>query len=306
MHMNPKSKIHPGEPGLKSTSPFPPWQSAFTLDALRRAWRVVRANQGTAGADGETVAKFEQQLEANLQTLRAELLAGHYRPRRVTQVLVPKANSEWRPLSLWAVRDRVAQRAACNYLEPVLDRHFLPCSYGFRPGRTTKDAALAVQQARQAGAQWVLDADIKDCFGQMDSGRLLGQLRRWQVPRPMNELIQHWLSARIWNAWLGSGRAGTSQGSPLSPLLCNIYLHPFDEAMQPRWLPGWQLVRYADDLVVLAGDEKMVRQAQRQAAQTLQQLGLQLHPQKTCVKRFTDGFQFVGWFFIRNEQFELK
>lgn len=288
---------------MKQAPHFPPWPSAFTLDALRRAWLSVRGNKGTSGPDGETLAEFERNLETQLGRLRDELLNGAYRPRRVTQILVPKSSSGWRPLSLWAIRDRVAQRAVHNYLEPVFEPHFLPCSYGFRPGRTTRDAALAIHKAGRAGAQWVLDADIKDCFGQMDNGRLLRRLQNWQVPTPLIELIGRWLHARVWNAWLGGRTAGTSQGGAISPLLCNVYLHPFDQAMQRR---GLWFIRFADDFVALSRDQATIQQAEQWATAGLRGLGLELHPQKTRITTFEAGFQFVGWFFLRDELHELK
>lgn len=284
--------------------PYGPWQKAFDLDALRRAWQSVRHNKGTAGADGQTITQFEQELDRNLEMLRAEVISGRYRPHKVTQVLVPKANSDWRPLTLWAIRDRILQRAVFNYLEPVFELHFMPCSYGFRPGRGPKETALAIQRARQQGAQWVVDADIKDCFGQMRSETVMNQLHRWYVPHPIQEIIRFWLTATVWNAWPGSARqAGTSQGSAISPLLCNLYLHPFDQQMSQRC---WWYIRYADDLILLTRDEKSARQGHQQVGQALQKLGLQLHPQKTWVRPYTDGFQFVGWFFVRDEMYELK
>jgi group II intron reverse transcriptase/maturase len=283
---------------------FPPWQTAFALDALRRAWLAVRANKGRGGSDGESLAGFEQALENNLRHLQEELLGNRYRPRKVTQVLVPKPDGRWRPLTLWAIRDRVAQRAVHDYLEPVFETHFLSCSYGFRPGRTTQSAATAISQARQAGAHWVLDADIKDCFGQMDSERVRGQLVSWQVPRPVCRLVDGWLEAKVWNAWSGNDRkAGASQGGVISPLLCNLYLHPFDEAMQ---LPDLWLVRYADDFVILSRKKPAILRAEQQAARNLRQLGLQIHPHKTRITHFDEGFQFAGWFFIHNKVFQLK
>lgn len=290
-------------PKAPSVPAYAPWEQAFTLDALRRAWTAVRANRGTSGSDGDTLARFERKLDANLSTLRRELLDGSYQPRRVTQVLVPKGSDDWRPISVWSVRDRVAQRAAHNYLEPVLDPRFLPCSYGFRPGRTTETAASAIRKARRGGAEWVLDADIKNCFGSMDNQRLLDMLAGWQVPGPVRRLVERWLLAKVWNAWAGRRRAGTSQGGVISPLLCNVYLHPFDRAMQQR---GLTLVRYADDFVVLARSEKAARQAESRATAELRRLGLEIHPQKTRITRFEDGFQFVGWFFIRDEMHELR
>lgn len=282
---------------------YPPWQSAFSRDAMRRAWTAVRANRGTAGADGATMARFEKDLEANLDGLRRDLLNGSYRPHRVTQVLVPKGSDDWRPISLWAIRDRVAQRAVYNYLETPFESRFLGCSYGFRPGRTTATAARAIEAARRSGARWVLDADIKDCFGSMDNRRLLDLLTAWNVPEPIRKFAGRWLQAKVWNAWAGRREAGTSQGGVISPLLCNVYLHPFDEAMQQR---GRTLVRYADDFVILAHDEKTVRRALAAATAELERLGLAIHPQKTRLTSFDEGFQFVGWFFVRDEVYQLR
>jgi len=290
----PKARAMPG---------YAPWQSAFTPDALRRAWAAVRANRGAAGADGDTMAKFERRLDANLSALRDELLDGRYRPRRVTQVLVPKSSDGWRPISVWAIRDRVAQRAAHNYLEPVFEPRFLPCSFGFRPGRTTASAAKAIREAGRGGAGWVVDADIRNCFGSMNDRRLLDRLAEWQTPEPVRQLVGRWLQARVWNAWTGGGRAGTSQGAVISPLLCNVYLHPFDEALQQRDLT---LVRYADDFVVLTRHEKAARRALELATETLRRLDLEIHPQKTRITRFDEGFQFAGWFFVRDEMYELR
>ncbi len=285
-------------------SPYGPWPAAFSVDALRRAWVSVRANKGSSGADGETLAQFEARLEENLEQLHRELVQQQYRPHPVKQILVPKANADWRPLTLWAVRDRIAQRSIYNYLEPVFDRQFLPCSFGFRNGRSTAHAAQAIQAARHQQAHWVLDADIRDCFGQMRSHIVLKQLARWHVPHPLRELIRLWLHTQIANSWRASQTAvGTSQGSVLSPLLCNLYLHPFDQAMQQR---GITLVRYADDFVVLARQQTTVRWVQYWAAANLKRVGLEMHPQKTRITNFDEGFQFVGWFFVREEMFELK
>lgn len=285
-------------------SPYGPWQKAYELDALQRAWLVVRANKGGKGSDGQTIAEFEAELEKHLTELKQALLTQQYRPEPVKQILVPKKDANWRPLTLWTIRDRVAQRATYNYLEPVFDRQFLPCSFGFRHGRSTRDAAEAVLRARHGGAAWVLDADIKDCFGQMRNQIVMKQLRRWRVPGPICELIRRWLHTRIGNAWRKDQTiVGTSQGSVISPLLCNLYLHPFDQAMQQR---GLTLVRYADDFVVLAQHKATIRTAHLWAAANLKRLGLELHPEKTAVKHFNQGFQFVGWFFVRDEMFQIK
>ncbi len=285
-------------------SPYGPWQAAFEVDALRRAWTAVRANKGGSGADGQTVADFEAGLERHLADLHQELVQQRYHPQPVKQILVPKSADKWRPLTLWAIKDRVAQRATYNYLEPVFDRQFLPCSFGFRSGRSTRDAAEAVLQARREGAGWVLDADIKDCFGQMRNKWVLKQLARWRVPGPIADLIRAWLYTRIGNAWRPEQTiAGTSQGGVISPLLCNLYLHPFDQAMQQR---GITLVRYADDFVILGRRKTAITWAQQWAALNLKRVGLEMNPHKTRITTFAEGFQFVGWFFVREEMFQLK
>lgn len=285
-------------------SPYGPWQSAYSIDALRRAWTTVRANKGGSGSDRQTLGEFERDLERHLQTLHQELVQQRYQPQPVKQILVPKGEAAWRPLTLWTIKDRVAQRATYNYLEPVFDRQFLSCSFGFRSGRSTQDAAEAILQARRGGVHWVLDADIKDCFGQMRSKWVLKQLARWRVPGPVSELVRRWLYTRIGNAWRPEQTvAGTSQGSVISPLLCNLYLHPFDQAMQQK---GITLVRYADDFVILSRHKAAVVWAQQWAGLNLRRVGLEMNPHKTRITNFAAGFQFVGWFFVRDEMFKLK
>ena len=150
----------------------------------------------------------------------------------------------------------------------------------------------------------MLDADIEDCFGQMKNNIVLKQLSRWRVPRPVQDLVQRWLRTKIGNAWRSDQvEAGTSQGSALSPLLCNLYLHGFDKGMQQ---PGLTLVRYADDFVILARRKASVRWAQTWAAANLRRVGLRMHPHKTRLTHFGEGFQFVGWFFVGEEMYQLK
>lgn len=281
---------------------YPAWQSAFTEDALQRAWLSVRANQGAA-AGGDSVHDFERALAANLDHLRQAVLSQTYRPQPVKEILVPKGGADWRPITLWTVADRLLQRAIYNYLEPVWDPCFLNGSHGFRPNRSAQTAVQAIQMARQQGHHHVVDADIKDCFGSMDNRRLLKLIRQWNTPIPVQQLIDHWLQARVVNAWRGRDCAGTSQGGVISPLLCNLYLHSLDRALQKR---DWRLVRYADDLVVLTTAPQSARAALNHTAHTLQQIGLQIHPQKTRLTTFDAGFQFVGWFFIRDEAHQLR
>ena len=153
---------------------------AFSRDALHRAWRQMRASGGGPGVDGESIRAFESDLEVKLAELGQELEKGTYRPRGVRRVFVPKPKGGLRPLAIWTLRDRVAQRAVYNYLEPTFESQFLDCSHGFRPGRSVQTAVDAVLAGRDAGLRWVLDADIKDCFDEIRPD-LLMRLVRQQV-----------------------------------------------------------------------------------------------------------------------------
>jgi len=281
-----------------------PMTGLFSPQAMARAWLRVRANGGGPGVDEETIRAFEAHLEANLEALRQELLRGTYRPRPVRRVLVPKPDGGLRPLAIWALRDRVAQRVVYDYLEPIFEEEFLDSSYGFRPGRGVEEAVRAILSHRDAGYRWVVDADIKRCFDSMDTGLLMRLLRRRVRNRVVLRLIEAWLKARILNPASGErGRAGTSQGGVLSPLLCNVYLHPFDLEMARR---GLRLVRYADDFVILCRYKREAREAMAVAERALARLRLALNPHKTRIVHFDQGFRFLGVFFLRNEHFYLR
>lgn len=275
---------------------------AFTRDALRRAWRKVRASGGGAGVDGQDIASFERELARQLDELSWELARGVYRPRAVRRVFVPKPNGGLRPLAMWALRDRVAQRAVYDYLEPFFEPKFLDCSHGFRPGRSVQTATRAVLAARDEGLRWVLDGDIKDCFDRIEARHLMTLLRHRVKDRTVLELVERWLAADILDAQGRRAAAGTAQGSVLSPLLCNVYLHPFDVALTRR---GIRLVRYADDLVCLFQRKREAQDARALVQAELAKLALELHPQKTRLVSFDDGFAFLGIFFLRDEHFIL-
>lgn len=275
---------------------------AFTEEALRRAWRAVRANGGGAGVDGVDIAVFEARLDAELATLAQELCTGAYRPRAVQRIFIPKRNEGLRPLAVWTLRDRVAQRAVYAALEPLFEPGFLPCSHGFRPARSVQTAVADVAAARERGLRWVVDADIKDCFDSIDTNLLMDFVRQKVKDRMLLAILERWLHAGILTAAGTTRPAGTAQGGVLSPLLCNVYLHSFDLDITSHNLC---LVRYADDLVVLCRRRQEAVSAQRVVETALQRLRLQLNPYKTRVVSFDEGFKFLGVFFLRNEQFML-
>jgi RNA-directed DNA polymerase len=280
-------------------------QAIFSAEALRRAWQVVRRNGATPGVDRVTMRQFERNRDRNLARLREELVSGTYEPLPVQRVLVPKPGRGLRPLAIWSLRDRVAQRAVHDYLVPILEPHFLDCSYGFRPGRSVADAVQAVIGARDASRRWVVDADIEDCFGSLDHRRLVGQVRAWVQEPAVVALVEKWLRARIYNPARGlPATAAASQGGVITPLLANLYLHAFDVQVT-RIVSYGTLVRFADDFVILCRRRREAEVALVAARQALGRLRLRLNPRKTQLVHFDQGFKFLGVFFLRNEHFYL-
>lgn len=281
-----------------------PADRLFTGDALQRAWLAIKRAGGGPGVDGANLADFEARLPLELGRLREELVDGRYRPRPLRQVLIPKPGGGIRPLVLWAVRDRVAQRLLYDIMTPAFEPVFLPCSFGFRPGLGVEDATRRVQAHRDAGLRWIAGADIANCFDEISPERLLPLVAR-RVQHPLLlRYVRGWLEARIFNSADGlPARAGASQGSALSPLLANIYLHQIDVRLTEQ---RWSLVRYADDFVICCRRREQAETALSVAATELQGCGLRLSEHKSRVVHFDQGFAWLGHFFIRQECHRLS
>ena len=266
----------------------------FSMNALRRAWNQVRRSGKSPGTDGVTLDAFAAHRDRELNRLRQQIIGRTYQPQPVRQFFIPKKNGKRRPIQVWSVRDKVAQRVVVDIITPTLETHFLDCSYGFRPGRSVQQAVNAVVIGRDNGQTWVVDADISDCFDAIDLDLLLGQVQRLIPIEIVVALTQQWLNTPVQG--MPGAVAGVSQGAVISPPLANLYLHRFDQMMQAA-LPQSRLVRFADDFITLSDSEEVATWSLDVARRSLANLKLRLNMRKTRIVRFDEGFTFLGYQF---------
>jgi RNA-directed DNA polymerase len=289
------------ETGLEGERWFRLIDKVWSEGNLQRALERVIKNGGGAGVDGRSVAVVEAEQKEEIAILQRQLRARSYRPAPVKRVWIEKLGSaEKRPLGIPTVRDRVVQTALRHVIEPIFERDFAPQSYGFRPGRGAKDALRRVEQLLQEGRVWVVDADLKSYFDTIPQGRLMERVGRKIADGRVLELIEGYLQAGIMESVKGwqPSAGGTPQGAVISPLLANIYLDPLDWEMAAA---GWEMVRYADDFVVLCQSEEEAREALEKIRGFVTAQGLTLHPEKTRIvdAREKGGFDFLGYHFER-------
>src|SRR5690349_4216044 len=266
---------------------------------LEMAWEKVKANRGSGGVDGQNLETFEAQLEQQLERLHRELKEDTYQPLPVRQHRIPKQGKpgEFRMLSIPAIYDRVCQQALLNRLEPIFEPIFDDASFGYRRGRSAKNALRRVWQEIDSGREWIVDGDLQDFFGSMDHEKLLTLLAQRVADSRVLRLIQAMLKAGSYGQGkLFPSERGTPQGGVASPLLSNVLLTPFDQEMRRK---GYQLTRFADDWVITCKSAAEARAALAVATRILERLGVRLNPQKTRIVHIQQGFDFLGYRMVR-------
>jgi len=267
---------------------------------LRWAFEKVKKNGGAAGVDHQTIAMYQQRLEQHIDYLADTLKEGSYQPAAVRRVMIPKLGSkEKRPLGIPTVGDRVVQKALLATIEPIFEREFAEQSYGFRPGRGCKVALRRVEHLLKQGYTWVVDADLQKFFDTILHEVLMELVAERIADGRVLKLIERYLQQGVLeNMREWQPETGTPQGAVISPLLSNIYLNPLDHLLAAS---GIEMVRYADDFVLLCRSKDEAQRALALVQQWTMTVGLTLHPEKTRIVDATKGggFDFLGYHFER-------
>jgi RNA-directed DNA polymerase len=268
---------------------------------LWSAWAKSAANDGAPGVDGITIDRYARDAEANLRRLSEQLRDGTYRPKAIRRTHIPKADGSMRPLGIPTVQDRIVQGAIRHVIEPIFEKEFACHSYGFRPGRGCKDALRRVDELLKSGHRYVVDADLKSYFDTIPHEPLLERIRERITDGRVLGLIRAFLDARIMDGLQEHNpAAGAPQGAVLSPLLSNIYLNPLDHLVARQ---GWEMVRYADDFVILCKTRPEAEAALKLVQAWTAQAGLALHPAKTrLADAATEAFEFLGYRFEKGRK----
>jgi len=276
----------------------------YSRKNLELAWEKVKKNHGSGGIDEVTIEKFEEKKEYYLDMLHQKLRDGTYQPKPVKRVEIPKSGGGVRKLGIPCVMDRVVQQALVQRMEAIFEARFVDCSYGYRKGRAPRDAMRKVWRELQAGYLWIVDADLRQFFDTIDQEKLIDLIAEEISDGRVLQLVRDILRSgvvegRCWQPTL----TGVPQGGVASPLWSNIFLTPFDRAMTEK---GFRLTRWADDWVVVCRTRGEAQRALAYADRFLrEELGVELHPDKTRIVHVRQGFEFLGYKVKRGKGYRL-
>ena len=262
---------------------------------LELAWDKVRRNGGAGGVDGQNIDDFKGDLKGNLKRLHDELRTQTYRPQPVKRQLIPKSGQpgKFRPLGIPTIYDRVCQQAILNRLEPIYESVFDEASFGYRRGRSAKDALTKIWIEIGKGYEWVVDADLRDFFGSADHEKLLVLLNQQVADGRVLTLLESIMKVGyVEDGKMYQSQRGVPQGGVISPLISNVLLTPFDREMCRK---GYQLTRYADDWLVTCSTRAEAQSVLAFAVQVLEKLGVELNEDKTRIVNVRQGFEFLGY-----------
>ena len=273
-------------------------------DVLQEAWKSVRANHGSAGIDGVSIEDIEEYgTDRFLSKIREELANETYMVSKVKRIFIPKQNGKQRPLGIPTVRDRVVQQAVKSIIEPIFEADFQHFSYGYRPDRSAKDASEEIRKFLNYGYTNVVEIDVKGFFDHINHERMLFLLSKRIADPYVLKLIREWLRAGIsFEGEVIYPEAGTPQGGVISPLLANVYLNEMDtlwvkRKMDDRYGQNARMIRYADDIVILT--DRNPEYAMDMVERILSLLDLEISPEKSGITTAKDGFDFLGFHFVR-------
>ena len=275
------------------------YDKVYRNDVLQEAWSRVRANRGVGGIDGIGIEEVEEYgAEKLLTEIEQDLISGEYRPKPVLRVEIPKSDGSKRPLGIPTIKDRIVQMATKMIIEPLFEADFKDCSYGFRPKRNAHQALEVVRKACNNKGAYVIDADIKGYFNNINHDKLMKLIELRISDRKVLKLIKKWLKVGvIVNGNYEKSTIGSPQGGVISPLLANIYLNYLDTAWIKYGDIYGKLVRYADDLVIICKNKKQCEKAYNLLCEIMKRLELELSPTKTKIVDMweaKEGFDFLG------------